>query len=413
MKRISSSAFVLASLSVGGIAHAEEPRHLVAIIGQANAPVVAALRTELSLKGFGDASYAMPSSGCFGTSARGIVAAAAAALCVDGERVIALTMHGGELVVTDTFANDADPAVVALRAAETLRVRLEGRARPGVPDVTIPPTPPTTSTTTSATTTSTTTNEITQRDEGADSFARARWSFATSASVTVLIASTSGGSVTAACDGNCSSSLGIGVLALAHASTRLPFGIDVGFAAGWTGLQKTFTDRSVSASPVGYEDNRGVGTDTLSVKGPLAGVSLALERGARVRLLGRMSFGAAFLQWNDARVSRLTLSGAGASRPSYSVPSINEQGSIVAPFFSGDLRVSYALTKSLSVDGGVTALAIVGLRSVQSTPEPFYAGACPRSDGAVCQGVATYHAEDKFGAGLLSGGPSVGFTATF
>ncbi|AUX42890.1 hypothetical protein SOCE26_043280 [Sorangium cellulosum] len=201
------------------------------------------------------------------------------------------------------------------------------------------------------------------------------------ASASFLFSPTLGGAIASGCDAGCSSSFGLGALAMIHGGYELGSGIGVGLELGALFATQHIEERSAELRPVGYQDPlRGTASDALRLGGFLAGATFGHHFGEDFPVLFRLGAGVLVGQVRDERTGRFRTT-AGEW---FNTTPVADFASATYFYVDPETRIGLRLGERWEVSGSLKLLLLIGLnkptwdRTIQLAAETDGIGTYPQ-----------------------------------
>ncbi|WP_437682746.1 PEGA domain-containing protein [Sorangium sp. So ce131] len=219
-----------------------------------------------------------------------------------------------------------------------------------------------------------------ERDEDAEIW-RKPPKFTVDASASFLFSPTLGGAIASGCDAGCSSSFGLGGIAMIHGGYELGSGIGVGLELGALFATQQIEERSAELRPVGFEDPlRGTASDALRLGGFLAGATFGHHFGEDFPVLFRLGAGVLVGQVRDERTGRFRTT-AGEW---FNTTPVADFASTTYFYVDPETRIGLRLGERWEVSGSLKLLLLIGLskptwdRTIQLAAETDGIGTYPQ-----------------------------------
>jgi hypothetical protein len=240
-----------------------------------------------------------------------------------------------------------------------------------------------------------------ERDEEAPMWRKpSRWTFDVGGGFVVL--PSFGGDVADSCEGDCSAGVGLGGMALVHASYELGSGLGFGLEVGYLAAAQTVEARPTSLNPNGLTvANSGAVTDDLRLQGFMAGAALGFHIGEEYPVALRLGAGVLVGELRDERIGDFTAR-SGAGYRTYPVVDF-----VQATYFYLDpgVRAGVRFADHFELTASVQALMLIALS------QPKFDNTIELA--AADDGIGTYPDESLMGSFVIGVVPGVNLRYDF
>ncbi|WP_437671880.1 PEGA domain-containing protein [Sorangium sp. So ce131] len=216
-----------------------------------------------------------------------------------------------------------------------------------------------------------------------------------------LVAPTFGGAVAGGCGEGCSRPPGLGGYGVVRGGLKLSPSLGVGLALGYLAAHQTVRGRAATIQPVGLAPMPGTASDTLKLRGALAGAWAGVALGERPSLHLRLGAGALAGSIGDRRTGTFS-SRTGSS---YGVGPVGDAPAATFVYVAPEVRIGLWSGEHAQLTAGLEGLLLVAL----SRPR----WKATRLVDAAEDGAATFAGDDLAGRVLLGFAPGVGASYVF
>jgi len=222
-----------------------------------------------------------------------------------------------------------------------------------------------------------------ERDEDAD-----RWRLPSKITFDIVggfaLTPSFGGDVQSACGDNCSGTLGLGGLVMAHGGYEWGSGIGIGLSAGFMQASQSDTGRATTVTPVGLEPLNGTTDDSVRLRGYLVGVHGAYRIGEDFPIRFRLGAGALIGQIHATRTGTFATR-AGAA---FTAPEVGSDATAAFVYIDPEATVGIKLGDNFEIGAGAQALILIAAAA------PTFGGDANPSFVVPGDGVASYSADE-------------------
>lgn len=209
------------------------------------------------------------------------------------------------------------------------------------------------------------------------------------------------GNTTDGCGDGCSQSVGLGALALVHASYEFPSGIGLGVTGGYVFATQSVDGRTTAVRPVGLPPREGSVTDVVRAQGGLAALHVSYHFGDRAPVLLRLAAGPWFGFLRDERVGSFSLSDGFSYQAG---PAIQEPFAVYLAV-TPEVRFFYRFAEKFELSLGLATPVLVSLTRPQWDPS--------KEVDAAVDGIGAFNGEDLTGPVFFLASPGLGARYAF